>query len=121
HPLPSAVIEELIAASTCERDELLVRLGTGQEGLTDSQAEAVRARIGFNEVAHDKPLPWWLHLWHCYKTPFNLLLTVLTTVSYFTKDYKAAVVIGSMIVLATLIRFVQEARSSMAADKLKAM
>jgi len=35
------------------------------------------ARSGPNEVAHEKPLPWWLHLWHCYKNPFNLLLTVL--------------------------------------------
>ena len=119
--LPPSLVQDLLTASTCELDALLESLGTTPEGLTEPQAEAARTRAGFNEVAFDKPLPWWLHLWHCYKTPFNLLLTVLTAVSYLTEDYKATVVIGSMIVLATLIRFVQEARSSTAADKLKAM
>ncbi len=70
---------------------------------------------------HEKPLPWWTHLWQCYRNPFNLLLTVLALVSYVTEDMKAAVVIGSMVVLSTVLRFLQESRSNKAADELKAM
>jgi Mg2+-importing ATPase len=77
--------------------------------------------IPLNEVEHEKPLPWWVHLWHCYRTPFSLLLTVLAVVSYLTDDLKATIVIGSMVALASLVRFVQERKSNLAADKLKAM
>ena len=62
--------------------------------------------------------PRW-HLWLSYKNPFNLLLTVLAVVSWFTEDIKAAMVIGSMVGLSTLIRFVQERRSHQAAQGLK--
>ena len=79
------------------------------------------ARDGPNEVDHEKPVPWWLHLWHCYKNPFNLLLTGLAVVSYLSADAKAMIVIGAMVVLNTLIRFVQEARSHRAAENLRAM
>ncbi len=64
--------------------------------------------MGPNEVAHEKPLPAWLHLWHCYRNPFNLLLTLLAVVSYVTEDEKATIVIASMVLLSTLLRFVQE-------------
>ncbi|MEN3033096.1 cation-transporting P-type ATPase, partial [Chromobacterium amazonense] len=70
---------------------------------------------------HEKPLPWWRHLWQCYRNPFNLLLTVLAAVSWLTEDIKATVVIGAMVLLSTLIRFVQEGRSNRAAERLKAL
>ncbi len=85
------------------------------------EAAARLARNGPNEVEHQKPLSWWLHLWHCYKNPFNLLLTVLALVSYLSADAKATTVIGVMVGLSTLIRFVQEGRSHRAAEGLKAM
>src|SRR5499427_2949630 len=119
--LPPSLAEELVAASRSEPGELLVRLESHTDGLSDGQAELVRDRVGPNEVEHEKPLPWWVHLWQCYKTPFSLLLSVLAVVSYLTDDMKATIVIGAMVVLATLIRFVQEAKSNKAADKLKAM
>ena len=71
-------------------------------------------------MAHEKPLRAWLHLWHCYKNPFNLLLTALAAPSWLTQVAKATVVIGAMVVLSTVIRFVQEGRSSRAAASLKA-
>lgn len=99
----------------------IVRMNSHEDGLTKSEADDRRARFGPNEVEHEKPLPWWLHLWHCYKNPFNLLLTLLAGVSFLTEDMKATVVIGTMVVLSTLIRFVQEGRSNRAAERLKAM
>ncbi len=81
----------------------------------------LRKRLGSNEVRHEQPLPWWTHLWQCYRNPFNLLLTVLALVSYVTEDMKATLVIGSMVVLSTVLRFLQESRSNKATDRLKAM
>ena len=119
--VPPGLTQTLVSAATADVDALLKQLDSHADGLSESQAEAIRARAGLNEVEHEKPLPWWLHLWHCYKSPFNLLLTLLAVISYVTEDIKAAIVIGSMVVLSTLMRFWQEAKSNKAADALKAM
>ncbi len=118
---PPKLAQNLLEAANATRDALMLRFDTHPDGLTEAQVETVRERVGYNEVEHEKPLRWWVHLWFCYKNPFNLLLTVLAIVSYYTEDMKAATVISAMVVLSTLMRFVQEARSNKAADKLKAM
>ena len=97
--VPPSVAQALRQASQADEAQLLATLGTRAAGLSEAEAAAIREAAGLNEVEHEKPLPWWLHLWQCYKNPFNLLLTVLALVSYFTDDMKATVVIGSMVVL----------------------
>ncbi|MCC6611716.1 MAG: magnesium-translocating P-type ATPase [Burkholderiales bacterium] len=119
--VPPSLAQQLVAAATSDIPALLERLESHVDGLSETQADTIRARVGPNEVDHEKPLRWWVHLWHCYKTPFSLLLSVLAVVSYVTHDLKATVVISAMVVLATLIRFVQEGKSNRAADRLKAM
>ncbi|HEY2257329.1 MAG TPA: magnesium-translocating P-type ATPase, partial [Variovorax sp.] len=118
---PERMSRELLRAAEDDMASLWLRLDSHEDGLSSAEAQRRLAQVGSNEVAHEKPLPWWLHLWHCYKNPFNLLLTVLAVVSYVTDDLKATTVIGTMVLLSTLIRFVQEGRSSRAAEKLKAM
>jgi Mg2+-importing ATPase len=113
--------DALLKASRASVEEVLASLRSHPNGLTESQAADVRMRVGLNEVGHDKPLPWYRHLWHCYRNPFNLLLTVLATISYLTEDVRATIVIGAMVLLSTLVRFFQETRSSKAADRLKEM
>ena len=119
--IPATLAQTLGAAAISDVQALFKTLETGVNGLTENQAERVRERVGPNEVEHEKPLPWWMHLWHCYKNPFNLLLTLLAIISFFTEDLKAAIVIGTMVVLSTLLRFWQEGKSNKAADALKEM
>ncbi|PWE41986.1 magnesium-translocating P-type ATPase [Pseudomonas prosekii] len=119
--MPPTLAHTLLNAANSDAAQLLEALGSGDDGLSAAQAEALRAQCGLNEVEHEQPLPVWVHLWHCYKNPFNLLLSLLALVSWLTEDLKAAVVIFSMVVLSTLLRFCQEAKSTQAADALKAM
>ncbi len=119
--MPPALARDLVAAAESDVATRLERFATHADGLSEAQADEIRATVGTNEVEHEKPVRWWVHLWHCYRTPFSLLLSVLAVVSYLTEDIKATIVIGTMVVLATLIRFVQEAKSNRAAEKLKAM
>ncbi|QDL37104.1 magnesium-translocating P-type ATPase [Rhodoferax sediminis] len=119
--VPDDLATELMQAATDSTPGVLARLHSHEDGLTSAEVGLIAERVGPNEVEHEKPLRWWQHLWHCYKNPFNLLLTVLAAVSFFTEDFKAAIVIGLMVVLSTLIRFVQEGRSSRAAERLKEM
>ncbi|MBG6220499.1 MULTISPECIES: magnesium-translocating P-type ATPase [unclassified Janthinobacterium] len=120
-PVPDHLTRQLLTAAHENLDSALDRLHTRIEGLRDAEAQVIGAQTGPNEVEHEKPLAWFQHLWLCYKNPFNLLLTVLAVVSYLTEDPKATIVIGTMVMLSTLLRFVQEGRSNRAAERLKAM
>ncbi|EJM22236.1 magnesium-translocating P-type ATPase [Pseudomonas sp. GM18] len=119
--VPPTLAQTLVAAANSDTGQLLDNLGSHPDGLTEPEADALREQYGLNEVEHEQPLPWWTHLWHCYKNPFNLLLTLLAVISWLTEDLKAAIVIFSMVVLSTLLRFWQETKSNQAADALKAM
>jgi Mg2+-importing ATPase len=119
--VPAAHGRRLVDAATADVAALLERLDSSEAGLTADRAAEIRARIGPNEVDHEKPLPWWAHLWLAFRNPFNVLLTVLAVVSWLTADLKATIVIGTMVVLSTLLRFRQEVRATRAADELKAL
>jgi Mg2+-importing ATPase len=118
---PFALTTGLVTLAQQDESQLLATLESHADGLSPHEAEERLATLGPNEVDHEKPLPWWRHLWQCYRNPFNLLLTVLAAVSWLTEDIKATIVIGAMVLLSTLIRFVQEGRSNRAAERLKAL
>lgn len=119
--VPASLADKLIDAASKTPTDLLLHLNSHADGLSDARAGLIRTEIGSNTIEQDKPLTGWQHLWHCYVDPFNLLLTLLAIVSYYTEDTKATIVISSMVALSTLMRFFQEARSNKAADKLKEM
>ncbi len=113
--------QQLLAAAREEPAQALARMQSQSDGLDVAEAARRLARDGPNEVEHEAPLPGWLRLWRCYLNPFNLLLTALALLSFFSADAKAAVVIGVMVILSTVIRFVQEGRSHRAAEGLRAL
>ena len=113
--------KSLLAASAAEPAAALALLESHADGLDAAEAARRLARDGPNEIQHEAPLPAWLHLWRCYLNPFNVLLTALAALSFLSADAKATVVIGVMVALSTIIRFVQEGRSQRAAESLRAM
>lgn len=72
-----ALAGDLLLAARSEPAAAIAQMQSHPDGLTTREAAVRLARGGPNEVEHDKPPPWWVHLWHCYKNPFNLLLSVL--------------------------------------------
>jgi Mg2+-importing ATPase len=117
----TSVSEDLLQAAHDDPAAAIARLRSHAEGLTQEEAARRLRRFGPNEVAHEKPLPAWLRLWRCYLNPFNGLLSVLACLAWFRADAKATIVIGVMVMLSTVIRFVQESRSNDAAEGLRAM
>jgi Mg2+-importing ATPase len=105
----------------CDADTAFTSLETSRNGLTDDEVRARRARYGRNDVAHEKPPTWYAELARAFANPFNFLLTILAVVSGLTGDNEAMVVIGTMVVFSTGLRFVQEFRSNKAALALRAL
>ena len=119
--IPDPLARQLTRDAKDDLDAVFARLNSGKDGLSNTEADAIRKVVGPNEVNHEKPMSWWLHLWLSYKNPFNLLLSALALVSWATADTKAAIVISSMVTLSTAMRFIQERRSNQAALGLKEM
>lgn len=119
--IPAELARQRLQCANEMPQQLYQRFHSHPEGLTEQEAEAIRLNSGSNLIENQQASPWWVHLWHCYRNPFNLLLTILALISYATEDLTAALVIGAMVLISTLMHFIQEARSNRAADALKAM
>lgn len=113
--------KRLLNASRVQTNDLLKQFDTHLMGLTEEQAYTQQMTVGLNEVTHEKPLTWWQHLWYCYRNPFNILLSLLALIAFFTDDLTGSTIISVMVILSTLLRYWQEAKSNQAADALKAM
>ena len=53
--VPPELARELTNAADSDPETLLQRLNSHVDGLTEPEASAVRARVGPNEVEHEKP------------------------------------------------------------------
>lgn len=121
HEMQHSLAEQRLACAAATATQLYERFHSHPEGITETDAARARQQHGENIVDDQQKEAWWQHLWHCYRNPFNLLLTALSMISYATEDLTAALVIALMVVISTLLNFIQEARSNRAADALKAM
>ncbi|RLM14764.1 magnesium-translocating P-type ATPase [Gibbsiella quercinecans] len=121
HEMQHGLAEQRLACAAATATQLYERFHSHPEGITETDAARARQQHGENIVDDQQKEAWWQHLWHCYRNPFNLLLTALSMISYATEDLTAALVIALMVVISTLLNFIQEARSNRAADALKAM
>ncbi len=101
--------------------DVLLSLNTSLAGLLKVTAAERRGQYGLNEVAHERAPRWYAQLIHSFHNPFIYLLTALAVVSFLTEDLKATVIIAVMVSISVGLRFVQEFRSTLAAERLRAM
>jgi hypothetical protein len=111
------VVEE----ASQELGDVLLSLNTSHDGLLKVTAADRRGQYGLNEVAHERAPRWYIQLLHSFHNPFIYLLTALAVVSFLTDDVKATVIIVVMVSISVGLRFVQEFRSTLAAERLQAM
>jgi Mg2+-importing ATPase len=119
HQVESPKTYRVVEAAVADVPELLRSLNTSVDGISRVHAIWRQGQDGLNEIASEKPPRWYVQLLLAFRTPFTYLLLTLATVSFLTKDYKAAVVISSMVAISGLLRFWQEFRSGQAAEKLR--
>jgi Mg2+-importing ATPase len=120
----------LLDLCDCSPDDALKKLDTARSGLTPEQVAERQERYGPNQITHEKPPTWYLQLFHAFLTPFNGVLFAVSIVSFFSdvifaapedRTFRTIIVLISMVLLSTLLRFWQEFRSNKAAEELKAM
>jgi len=111
----------LLKMSSQDIESVYGALNTQSSGLTSEEAEHRLETVGRNDVAQDKPPAWYTMLLTNFKNPFVLVLIILGLVSYFSGDLRATIVVLIMVVISIVMRFLQEYRSSRAAEALRQM
>ncbi|AEC02582.1 magnesium-translocating P-type ATPase [Parasphaerochaeta coccoides] len=119
---------KLRAFAFMEQDELFAAVSSSPTGLTGGEAEDRQDEFGKNIItAGLKNTP--LHrMREAVVNPFNIILLFIASVTYFTDvvaasrpDYVTIIIILALIVLSSLVAFLQSQRSNAAAEKLSHM
>ena len=116
-----AASSDLVDVAGMAPEAALVWLDSSADGLLPREAEERLAIHGANTVAHEvrrNPLRRLLEL---FSTPLSLLLLSLAIINELTGEVRGAIVIALMVILSVLLSFIQEFRSSKAAERLRAM
>jgi Mg2+-importing ATPase len=100
---------------------VLEAFNTSTAGLSAEDARRRLEEYGPNTVVHQAAPRWWIYLLSAFNNAFVLLLLVLAAVSALTRDFQAAAIISTMVLISAVLRFTQEYRSNLAAERLKAM
>jgi P-type Mg2+ transporter len=116
--------------ASADKDAFLGILKSTVAGLSEFEVKQRRLQSGLNEIEHERAPSWIKQLFNSFITPFNGVLVTIATVSLVIdvflvppgqSDYKTVVVVISMVLLSSLLRFWQEYSSNQAAEKLKGM
>ncbi|MFI4957302.1 MAG: magnesium-translocating P-type ATPase [Gammaproteobacteria bacterium] len=130
HQRSPELVSELLWLGKSTPEEAVVKLDSSMEGLTAEEAQQRIDQYGKNEVAHEKPPVWWVQLAKAFITPFSMILGALAATSLLTdvimapkgqEDWTKVIILTTMILLSTAIRFWQEFRSQLAAAGLRAL
>ncbi len=98
--------------------EVFHLLETSPEGLSYDEAERRLIRFGENRLAESKRRPWWLLLIKQLASPLVYVLLVAAIISIFLNHDSDALVISIVLLLNTVIGFVQEFRAENAIKSL---
>ncbi len=120
--------KRLLAVSRAHSSEAFQLMGSSPEGLTPEEIENRLEQYGENEISHEKPESWYIQFLMAFVNPFIFVLIALGLVSLVTdvlfaapgeESYKTIIVLSTMIIISTVLRFWQEFRSNKAAEKLQ--
>ncbi|MGL4989473.1 MAG: HAD-IC family P-type ATPase [Cetobacterium sp.] len=114
--------------ATVDIEKIYEQLETSIEGLSENVIDKKIQKYGINEIVKEKQKPIYIQFLLAFVNPFNSILFVLAIMSLFTdivlvhkkeKSWVSIVLILSLILVSSLIKFFQEYKSSKTAQSLK--
>ena len=117
-------------AATATMPELFAELSSSEEGLASEQVDAAREFYGANAVAQTTKRPLPLRLLAAFADPFTYILVFIAAISVLTdwifatgadRDLSTPLIIGTMVLVSGVLRFIQDEKSTVAAEALAEM
>lgn len=122
----------VVQESRLTLEQSFEHLASGSTGLRESEALRRLEEYGSNEVARERVPHPAMQLLKAFNNPFIYVLLALSCISFYTDfvlpfrdgektDLTGTVIVLAMVCVSAFMRFIQEYRSSKAAEALKAM
>ena len=102
-------------------DQVIQYLQTRFEGLTDREANERLTVYGFNKIKAEKRISRAAIFTKQMKEPLIIILLVAITISAFVGELVDAIIIVAIVILSTIVGFIQEFKSEKAIEALKKM
>ncbi|MDH6250833.1 Mg2+-importing ATPase [Chryseobacterium sp. H1D6B] len=128
--LNASSFSKIREAAAADEKIVFAVLETSAEGISENTVKDRIKIYGRNEIAIQKAPSWIKQLVHSFFNPFNYILACIVVISIFLdvvlapadeKDFSTSIIISIMLLFSTGLRFIQEFRSSKAAEALKKM
>ena len=101
--------------------EIMQKLGTSEEGLTDNEATERLKQYGPNKLIEEEKISKLKILFHQFKSPLIYILLVAAVVTAFLKEYTDTSVIMAVVTLNAIIGYIQEYKAEQGVRALKKM
>lgn len=106
-------------------EELFAILAAKREGLTSEEADSRQDKYGKNVITVGNKVTLLHQVREAVVNPFNIILLLIAVITYFTDvvasskpDYLTVIIILALVLISSLVAFVQSRRSNAAAEKL---
>lgn len=101
--------------------EILKKLGTSEEGLTDNEVSKRLQHYGFNKLIEEEKISRLKILLHQFTSPLIYILLVASVVTAILKEYVDTSVIMAVVALNAIIGYIQEYKAEQGVRALKKM
>ena len=101
--------------------EIIQKLGTSEEGLTDNEATARLKQYGPNKLIEEEKISKLKILFHQFTSPLIYILLVAAVVTALLKEYIDTSVIMAVVILNAVIGYMQEYKAEQGVRALKKM
>ncbi|KAJ6304736.1 hypothetical protein OIU78_020330 [Salix suchowensis] len=108
----------LYALAQSDKDLVFEYVRSTERGLSFTEAERRLKENGPNVPLEYAFPSWWYLLWHAFFHPFNIILIILSALSYIASDSPNGCIMLILVFISVSLRFYQEYTSSKAAMKL---
>ena len=122
--------ETVMMAAKAPLNTVLTYFQTTSLGLTDEEVEKRQGLYGKNEIVHEQKKKPLVMLAKAFINPFVGVLTALVAISFVMdvwmadpgdQDWTSIIVVSTMIILSTILRFVQEWKANRSSEALQKM
>ena len=103
------------------REDFIKEYNINTNGLSEQEAEELLEFHGENVIEKTQEKPWFIKLVKSFLDPFSLILIAISIVLFIMGEYSSVTIIIFIVIVGGLMEFIQEFRSSNAAEKLKEM
>src|SRR3989338_1443088 len=101
--------------------EIMQKLGTSEEGLTDNEATERLKQYGTNKLIEEEKISKLKILFHQFTSPLIYILFVAAVVTFLLKEYIDTGVIMAVVSLNAIIGYIQEYKAEQGVRALKKM